>query len=316
MIEARGLRKAYGRREGLAGVDLDVPRGTVTALLGPNGAGKTTTVRILGTLARPDAGSARVGGHDVVRERSQVRRLIGLTGQAAAVDDLQTGRENLRTAARLAGLPAAAARRRAGELLERFHLVEAADPVVSRWSGGMRRRIDLAAGLVAAPAVLFLDEPTTGLDPRSRLVLWEGVTGLVAEGTTVLLTTQYLDEADRLADEVGVLDHGRVVARGTPAALKQQVSSLRLELQLTDADALAAVRTALGERVTRADEGALTLETGTDGSASAVRSLLDEVDPRARLVTRFAVHGASLDDVFLALTGPAAAPTETEHARV
>jgi ABC-2 type transport system ATP-binding protein len=316
MIEARGLRKAYGGREVLAGLDLDVPRGTVTALLGPNGAGKTTTVRILATLARPDAGSARVGGHDVVRERSQVRRLIGLTGQAAAVDDLQTGRENLRTAARLAGLPAAAARRRTDELLERFDLVEAADRVVSRWSGGMRRRIDLAAGLVAAPAVLFLDEPTTGLDPRSRLVLWEVVTGLVAEGTTVLLTTQYLDEADRLADEVAVLDQGRVVARGTPAALKQQVSSLRLELELTDADALAAVRTALGERVTRADEGALTLETGTDGSASAVRSLLDEVDPRARLVTRFAVHGASLDDVFLALTGPAAAPTETEHARV
>ncbi len=304
MIEVRGLRKAYGGRDVVAGVDLDVPAGGVLALLGPNGAGKTTTVRILATLLRPDGGSARIGGHDVVRERSAVRRLIGLTGQAAAVDDLQTGRENLWTAARLAGLRPAAARARAEELLERFDLTEAADRVVSRWSGGMRRRLDLAAGLVGTPAVLFLDEPTTGLDPRSRQVLWDVVAGLVAEGATVLLTTQYLDEADRLADDVAVLDQGTVVARGAPGVLKRQVAGLRLDLELAGPAALAAVRARLGDRMAGVDEAACRVAVGTDGSARAVRALLDEVDPDARLVTRFAVHSASLDDVFLALTGP------------
>jgi ABC-2 type transport system ATP-binding protein len=308
MIEARGLRKAYGGRDVLAGVDLDVPAGGVVALLGPNGAGKTTTVRILATLLRPDGGTARIGGYDVVRERSAVRRLIGLTGQAAAVDDLQTGRENLWTAARLAGLGRSAARARSEELLERFDLGEAAGRVVGTWSGGMRRRLDLAAGLVGAPAVLVLDEPTTGLDPRSRLVLWDAVAGLVAGGTTVLLTTQYLEEADRLAGEVVVVDQGRVVARGAPSALKREVGGLRLDLELAGPGALAVARARLAGRVVAEDPESLTLSVGTDGTASAVRALLDDVDPDRTLVARFAVSTATLDDVFLALTAPSKEP--------
>jgi len=313
MIEVEGLCKAYGTARVLDGVDLSVPAGTVLALLGPNGAGKTTTVRVLATLLRPAAGRATVGGHDVVRERSAVRRLIGLAGQAAAVDDLQTGRENLLTAARLAGLGRRAAHRRSGELLERFDVAEAADRTVATWSGGMRRRLDLAAGLVAEPAVLFLDEPTTGLDPRSRTVLWEIVGSLVAGGTTVLLTTQYLDEADRLAGQVVLLDGGHVVARGAPSELKRRVAGQRLDLELTDDAAFQAVRERLGARVVTADATTRTLGVGTDGSAPTVRALLDEFDPDARLVARFAVHSASLDDVFLALTGTASTGTPTEE---
>ena len=318
MIDVEGLCKAYGPARVLDGVDLSVPAGTVLALLGPNGAGKTTTVRVLATLLRPDAGRVTVGGHDVVRERSAVRRLIGLAGQAAAVDDLQTGRENLLTAARLAGLGRRAARHRTAELLERFDVVEAADRTVATWSGGMRRRLALAAGLVAEPAVLFLDEPTTGLDPRSRTVLWEIVGSLVAGGTTVLLTTQYLDEADRLAGQVVLLDGGHVVARGAPADLKRRVAGLRLDLSLSGEAAFEAVRDRLGTRVVTADAATRTLSVGTDGSAPAVRALLDEVDPDARLVARFAVHSASLDDVFLALTGTASTGTTSteEPARV
>ncbi len=225
MIAVRGLAKAYGPLTVLDGIDLDVPRGTLLALLGPNGAGKTTLIRILATLLRPDAGTAVVAGHDVVREPGAVRRSISLTGQHIAVDELLTGRENLLLLGRLRDLGRVQRRERAAELLEQLDLVEAADRKVATWSGGMRRRLDLAISLLTRPPVLFLDEPTTGLDPRSRVALWELVHGLVRDGTTVLLTTQYLEEADQLADTIAVLDGGRIVARGTAAELKEKVAA-------------------------------------------------------------------------------------------
>jgi len=314
-IEATGLQKSYGKLRVLDGVDLAVPGGGVVALLGPNGAGKTTAVRILATLTRADAGRARVAGFDVVADRRQVRHHISLTGQYAAVDELQTGEENLRMVGRLAGLRGPAARRRAAELLERFDLTEAGRRTVATWSGGMRRRLDLAAGLVGRPAVLFLDEPTTGLDPRSRLAVWQIVTGLAASGVTVFLTTQYLEEADRLADRIAVLDGGRVVADGTSAQLKRRVGTQRLDLEVADAAALDEVARRLDDRVVRCDRDRLTIGVATDGSAAQVRALLDEVDPARRAVDRFAVQRATLDDVFLALTGhPADRPDhESDH---
>jgi ABC-2 type transport system ATP-binding protein len=301
-IEIRGLVKAYGDVPVLDHLDLTVDRGSVYALLGPNGAGKTTTVRILATLTRPDAGTVRVAGRDVVRERSAVRRCISLTGQHAAVDDVQTGRENLVMTGRLAGLPAPRARARAGELLDRVDLVEAADRRVGTYSGGMRRRLDLAAGLMVIPQVMFLDEPTTGLDPRSRQQTWSLVADLAAAGTTVFLTTQYLEEADRLADRIAVLDGGRLVAEGGAAELKARVGESRLALTLTGPAAFDAVTSRLGTRAVRADRGRITVEVVTDGTAGHVRALLDEVDPRRDGVATFAVHTATLDDVFLALT--------------
>jgi ABC-2 type transport system ATP-binding protein len=301
-VEARGLEKSYGDVPVLAGVDLTVAAGSVFALLGPNGAGKTTTVRILATLVRPDAGEARVAGYDVVRDRRRVRRSISLTGQYAAVDEMQTGAENLRMVARLAGLGRARARRRADELLGEFDLADAAGRRVATYSGGMRRRLDLAASLVARPAVIFLDEPTTGLDPRSRQAVWQVVSGLAGSGVTVFLTTQYLEEADRLADRIAVLDGGRVVAEGTAAELKRRVAGHRLDLVLADAAALTEVATALGERAVHRDDDRLILGVPTDGSAAHVRALLDEVDPGRRAVHRFALHTATLDDVFLSLT--------------
>ena len=239
-IETTGLRKAFAGTPVLAGVDLQVRPGTVFSLLGPNGAGKTTTVRLLCTLLRPDAGTARVAGLDVVADRRRVRRAISLTGQHAAVDELQTGEENLRMMGRLQGLGRSAARARACELLGRFELRDAGRRRVGTYSGGMRRRLDLAAGLVGEPQVVFLDEPTVGLDPRSRQAMWDTVAGLAGEGVTVFLTTQYLEEADRLADRVAVLDGGRIVAEGTPAELKRRVADQRVELTFADADAYAA----------------------------------------------------------------------------
>jgi ABC-2 type transport system ATP-binding protein len=313
-IEASGLEKSYGTLRVLDGVDLEVQRGSVFALLGPNGAGKTTAVRILATLVRADAGRARVAGFDVVADRRQVRRHIGLTGQFAAVDDLQTGEENLRMMGRLAGLPGRAARRRAAELLERFDLAEAGRRTVATWSGGMRRRLDLAASLVREPAVLFLDEPTTGLDPRSRQAVWRVVTDLVGSGVTVFLTTQYLEEADRLADRVAVLDGGRVVADGTSAQLKEQVAGQRLDLVLADAAAFEEVARRLAGRAVQHDRDRRVVGVATDGSAAHVRALLDEVDPARQAVDRFAVHSATLDDVFLALTGhPADRPDHQQE---
>ena len=313
-VEAIGLEKSYGRVRVLDGVDLGVARGGVFALLGPNGAGKTTAVRILATLVRADAGQVRVAGFDVVADRRQVRRRISLTGQFAAVDDLQTGEENLRMMGRLAGLSRARARRRAAELLERFDLTDAAGRTAKTYSGGMRRRLDLAAGLVGDPAVLFLDEPTTGLDPRSRQAVWQVVGELAGSGVSVFLTTQYLEEADRLADRIAVLDGGRVVAEGTSAQLKEQVAGHRLDLVLADAAAFEEVARRLDDRAARRDPARLTIGVATDGSAAQVRALLDELDPTRRVVDRFAVHGATLDDVFLALTGhPAGQPDQPDH---
>ena len=306
-VEASGLHKAYGANPVLAGVDLRLERGSVLALLGRNGAGKTTTVRILSTLIRADSGRVSVAGFDVVADRAQVRRRISLTGQFAALDDLQTGEENLRVVGRLRGLGPAAARARARELLAGFDLVEAGARRVSTYSGGMRRRLDLAMSLVGDPEVLFLDEPTTGLDLQGRQAVWESVSALVARGVSVLLTTQYLEEADRLADRIAVLEGGRVIAEGTTAELKRSVAEQRLVLTLAGADALARVTGALGRATDPlgdhgVDVAGLRVSVPTDGSAAHVRGLLDELDPVGDDIARFAVHTATLDDVFLALT--------------
>ncbi|MFD9881929.1 ATP-binding cassette domain-containing protein [Streptomyces alboflavus] len=317
-IEATGLTKSYGGPDTpvpvLRGVDLRVPPGTVFALLGPNGAGKTTAVRILATLTEPDAGTARVAGHDVRTRRREVRRAISLTGQFAAVDEAQTGAENLRMMARLVGLGRAAARARADELLARFGLSDAADRLVRTYSGGMRRRVDLAAGLVGEPEVIFLDEPTTGLDPRSRRELWDVVGDLAARGTTVFLTTQYLEEADHLADRVAVLHGGVIVAEGTPAELKSRVAGHHLDITLTTSDAYLRVHAA-APHATHHDPRTRTLGLPTDGTARHVRALLDELDPTGTDVAHFALRTASLDEVFLALTAPTTAPPkEPTHA--
>jgi ABC-2 type transport system ATP-binding protein len=304
-IEAVGLEKSYGATRVLAGVGLRVPRGSVFSLLGPNGAGKTTMVRILSTLIHPDAGRARVAGFDVVADRRLVRRSISLTGQYAAVDELQTGEENLRMMGRLSGLSSRQARGRAQDLLGRFGLDDVARRRVSTYSGGLRRRLDLAASLAGRPSVIFLDEPTTGLDLRSRQTMWAVIADLARSGVTVFLTTQYLEEADRLADRVAVLDGGRVVADGTPDELKAQVTAQRLDLTLAGRAAFEDAARRLGERVAASDPDRLTISAATDGTAAHVRAILDEVDPDRRRVLRFAVHSTTLDDVFLALTGHA-----------
>jgi ABC-2 type transport system ATP-binding protein len=315
-VEAAGLEKSFGRVQVLAGVDLRVARGSVFALLGPNGAGKTTTVRILATLTRADAGRARVAGYDVDRDRRQVRRSISLAGQYAAVDALQTGAENLRMMARLAGLPGAQARRRADELLDQFGLADVGRRKAGTYSGGMRRRLDLAASLVGTPSVIFLDEPTTGLDLPSRQVMWQTVRDLADRGVTVFLTTQYLEEADMLAHQVAVIDGGRVVAEGTPARLKKLVAGQRLDLLLADAAGYDGVARRAGRRAVTADPDRLAIGVATDGTAAHVRALLDELDPERSAVRSFSVHTATLDDVFLAVTGHAATRPDQETAHV
>jgi ABC-2 type transport system ATP-binding protein len=302
-IEATGLEKSYNSTPVVSGIDLRVPGASVFALLGPNGAGKTTTVRMLTTLTAPDGGVARVAGCDVVAERAGVRRSISLTGQYAAVDELQTGAENLRMIGRLQGLSGAAVRSRAAELLERFDLKEAGGCRVASYSGGMRRRLDLAASLMRRPRVLFLDEPTTGLDPRSRRQLWNLVGSLVSDGVTVFLTTQYLDEADALADRIAVLNRGRIVAEGSAAELKAMVAGRRLVVRTVDEDALDAVARSAGARVIERDPGLLSLGIACEGEGAAVRVLLDELDPDRSRIADFSVRTASLDDVFLTLTG-------------
>jgi ABC-2 type transport system ATP-binding protein len=302
-VEVAGLRKSYGRKEVLHGIDLAVPAGSVVALLGPNGAGKTTTVRVLATLTAPDAGEVRVAGLDVVADRSRVRRAIRLTGQEVALDEELTGRENLRMLARIVGLGRRAAADAASDLLDRLDLADAGDRRVVTYSGGMRRRLDLAASLLGDPRIVFLDEPTTGLDPRSRLQLWDLVGDLVGGGVTVVLTTQYLEEADRLADRVAVIDGGRIVAEGTPAELKRRVAEQRLLLHLRDAEGLQRALDALDGAALDVDRAARTVAVATDGTAPHVRDLLDRIDPSRGEVARFEVRSASLDDVFLALTG-------------
>jgi ABC-2 type transport system ATP-binding protein len=315
-IEAHELTKSFRAVRVLEGIDLRVPAGTVFALLGPNGAGKTTTVRILATLVTPDGGSARVAGHDVVAQRHAVRRRISLTGQYAALDEIQTGRENLEMMGRLRRLTPRAARARATELLERFDLAGAGNRRVTGYSGGMRRRLDLAASLVASPEVIFLDEPTTGLDPRARRGMWEIVTGLTEAGVTVFLTTQYLDEAEQLADTIAVLDRGRIVAEGSAQELKELVGGARLDLRLVDATSFDEMIEYLGPRATHSDRAALTIGTATDGSASAARELFDELDPEGIRIARFDGRTATLYDVFMTLTGVHTETRESEIANV
>ncbi|MEU5402766.1 ATP-binding cassette domain-containing protein [Streptomyces sp. NPDC005963] len=304
-IETTALTKRYGETTVLDGIDLRVERGVVFALLGPNGAGKTTTVRLLATLTRPTSGSARVAGYDVLAERPRVRRAISLTGQFVALDDKQSGAENLRMMGRLRGLSRAAARRRTAELLERFDLTAAAQRRTETYSGGMRRRLDLAAGLLGEPEIVFLDEPTTGLDPRSRQDLWHLVRELRRDGTTVFLTTQYLEEADRLADRIALVDRGRLVAEGKADELKSQVAGHRLDLVAVDPAAYLRIVQRAEKQSRRLHHIPETLTIGlpTDGSAAGVRALLDEADPDRSDVLRFSVHQATLDDVFLTLTG-------------
>ncbi|ONH33419.1 ABC transporter [Pseudofrankia asymbiotica] len=308
MIEAEGLAKRYGETRALAGIDLSVPAGTILGVLGPNGAGKSTAVRILTTLARPTSGWARVAGHDVVTQAGEVRRRIGVTAQDATLDEALTGRQNLRMVAELAGLRRAEGAARATELLERFELTYAADRPVRGYSGGMRRRLDLAASLVANPPVLFLDEPTTGLDPTSRVRMWDVIRELVGQGTTLLLTTQYLDEADALADRIVVIDHGRIIANGTPSELKGAVGGTRLEVTLTTAHggAVGALVPLVAGRVDVSADGRR-LRAAVNAGAGVATAVIRALDAVGAVVDDVAVHPPSLDDVFFALTGTGAA---------
>jgi ABC-2 type transport system ATP-binding protein len=312
-IWAEGLQKSYGKTRALDGLDLSVEEGTVLGLLGPNGAGKTTAVRILTTLLIPDAGRAEVAGLDVVRQADELRALIGLTGQYAAVDEYLTGRENLEMVGRLYHLSRKQARGRADELLERFDLVDAATRLVKTYSGGMRRRLDLAASLVFSPPVLFLDEPTTGLDPRSRITMWDIIGELVSGGTTLLLTTQYLDEADRLADRIAVVDAGRVIAEGTSAELKARVGGETLEVTMAGGDGLGEAASVLeryahGDGGVRVDAERRYVGTTVAGGPGLLAAVVRDFDAAGVEVEELGLHRPTLDDVFLTLTGHAAEP--------
>jgi len=317
-IEAVGLKKAYGSTNALSGFDLTVAAGTILGLLGPNGAGKTTAVRVLTTLLRPDGGTARVAGHDVVTEATRVRRAIGLAGQSAALDECLTGRANLVMVGQLCRLSGRQARLRADELLARFDLTDAAERGVKTYSGGMRRRLDLAASLVSAPSVLFLDEPTTGLDPRSRLVMWEVIRTLVADGTTVLLTTQYLDEADHLAERIAVVDQGRVIAEGTSSQLKAGIGGERVEITVAPESDLTTARGVLARYAeagtARVDPDTRRVDAPVAGAARRLAALIAELGEAGVLLDDLAIHRPSLDDVFLSLTGHGATATTTSDA--
>jgi oleandomycin transport system ATP-binding protein len=314
-IEAVGLVKKYGSTTALAGVDLSVPTGTVLGVLGPNGAGKTTAVRILGTLLRPDAGHATVGGHDVVREAGKVRSIIGLTGQYASVDEDMSGRRNLIMIGRLLGYSRPQSRAKADELLERFELTDAGDRIAKTYSGGMRRRLDLASSLVGNPSILYLDEPTTGLDPHARNGVWETIRNLVLDGTTVLLTTQYLEEADALADSIVVFDKGSVVANGRPAELKAQAGKQSLDVRPAEPSHIervaAIVAEAVGTRPTVDVVNTLVSVPVTDGSSMPV--VVRRLDEAGIAVTELSLRLPSLDEVFLALTGHTAEAKQSEN---
>ncbi|WP_445527042.1 ATP-binding cassette domain-containing protein [Streptomyces cyslabdanicus] len=305
-IHAEGLVKTFGDVRALDGVDLDVPEGTVLGLLGPNGAGKTTTVRCLTTLLRPDSGKAVVAGLDVLKHPNEVRRSIGLSGQFAAVDEYLTGRENLEMVGRLYQMRAAAAKARAGELLEQFNLADAADRPAKTYSGGMRRRLDLAAALVVSPPVMFMDEPTTGLDPRNRQQLWEVIKQLVSGGTTLLLTTQYLEEADHLAHEIAVVDHGRVIARGTSDQLKARTGGERVEVVVHQREHIptaAEVLRGFGKGETTVEEHTRRITTPVSGGAKLLAEIIRELDTRGIEIDDIGLRRPTLDDVFLSLTG-------------
>lgn len=315
MIEAEGLRKRFGDTQALDGLDLSAAAGSVLGLLGPNGAGKTTAVRILTTLAHPDAGWAQVAGLDVVADATEVRRNIGVTAQAATVDEVLTGRQNLVMIGRLSGLPRRLAHERATELLERFDLAHAADRMARTYSGGMRRRLDLAASLVMQPPVLFLDEPTTGLDPTSRVRMWNVIRDLVADGVTLLLTTQYLDEADELADRIVVVDHGRAIAEGTAAELKRHTGGARLEVLLTEphADAFAALAPHIDGEITVADDGRR-VQAPVAATTGLTTRIVRALDDAGIEVDDVEVRQPSLDDVFFSLTGHPTDETPTQTA--
>jgi len=310
-IEAEGLVKTYGETRALDGLDLRADAGSVLGVLGPNGAGKTTAVRVLTTLTRPTAGHARVGGLDVVRDADAVRRRIGLTGQNASVDEALTGRQNLVMIGQLCRLPGRRARARTGELLERFTLTHAADRPVKTYSGGMRRRLDLAASLIGEPSILFLDEPTTGLDPTSRQMMWEVIRGLVDGGTTLLLTTQYLEEADRLADQIVVVDAGRAIATGTADELKQMIGGEHIEVTLIDGADVGVARTVLEHFAVgpiRVDESAGLLSVPSEPAPGLASDVVQALGERGVRVDELVMHRPSLDDVFLELTGHVAEP--------
>jgi ABC-2 type transport system ATP-binding protein len=300
-IRATGLRKSFGDQLVLDGIDLEVAQGTVFALLGPNGAGKTTTVQILSTLIHADGGELRVGGYDLAREPDAVRDAIGVTGQFSAADNLLTGEDNLILMADLRHLGRREGRRRAAELLDQFDLVEAAKKPAATYSGGMRRRLDLAMGLVGDPRIIFLDEPTAGLDPRSRRTMWQIIRDLVAGGVTIFLTTQYLEEADELADRIALLDHGKLVAEGTADQLKRRIPGGHISLRFAYADELESAARTLG--AAGRDDEALTLQVPSDGSVKSLRALLDRLDDASIEVNELSIHTPDLDDVFLTLTG-------------
>jgi ABC-2 type transport system ATP-binding protein len=300
-VSISGLRKTFGEHTVLAGIDLEVAAGTVFSLLGPNGAGKTTMVRILATLSRADSGEIRVAGHDLAHEPDAVRRLIGVTGQYSAVDDVLTGAENLRLMGRLLHLNKPEIARRAARLLEQFELTAAAHGRVATYSGGMRRRLDLAMSLMGQPRIIFLDEPTTGLDPHSRREMWQVIRNLVADGVTIFLTTQYLEEADQLADRIAVLHNGKIVAAGTPGEMKQLAPGGHIQLRFADRHGLAAAARAVpGGKI---DTDQLTLQVPSDGSVGTLKQLLDQFDDQAIGIDELAIHTPDLDDVFFALTG-------------
>ncbi|MEU3610088.1 ATP-binding cassette domain-containing protein [Streptomyces sp. NPDC035033] len=312
-IAANGLRKSYGDKVVLDGVDLTVAQGTVFALLGPNGAGKTTAVKILSTLVSADSGQASVAGHDLATDAHKVRTAIGVTGQFSAVDGLITGEENMLLMADLHHLPKAEGRRVTAELLARFDLLDAAKKPASTYSGGMKRRLDIAMTLVGDPRIIFLDEPTTGLDPRSRHTMWQIIRALVADGVTVFLTTQYLEEADQLADRIAVLNGGRIVAEGTPDQLKRQIPGGHVRLRFTGPDAYRSASDALREAT--GDDEALTLQIANDGSQRALRALLDRLDTAGIEAEELTVHTPDLDDVFFALTATTVPAQPKETAR-
>lgn len=313
-IVVEQLKKSFGKLRVLEGINLTVERGRILALLGPNGAGKTTMVRILSTLLRPDSGKVTVGGYDVVNEAHHVRSIIGLTGQYAAVDEYLTGQENLVMMGRLYRLTKAASQRRARELLQQFDLVEAANRIAKTYSGGMRRRLDLALSLIATPPILFLDEPTTGLDPRSRLGMWQVIQALKANGTTMLLTTQYLEEADRLADQIAVIDHGRLIAEGTATELKARVGQERLELVIEPESNLAtAVKVFGADPTAQVNQAERSLSISTDGTVADIKRVLNAMEQAQIEIETLSLHKPTLDDVFLHVTGHEATHADETH---